>query len=68
MQQAWHRLEPFIQAERDLRGAPYVVYFEDLVCRAHTRDPRRVYRELGLRQFTGPPDPSGRRPIGPAFD
>jgi hypothetical protein len=47
----WAILEPFIDAERKLTGLPFMVYFEDMACRARDRPPASIYRTLGLRRW-----------------
>jgi hypothetical protein len=57
----WQVLEPFIRAERAVRGGPYLDFLEDLAARAQRRDPQSLHDELGLREM---PDPTGCRLAG----
>jgi hypothetical protein len=47
--EVWDVLEPYIRREAELRGAGYMVYFENLVSLHRSRGPAEVYRRLGLR-------------------
>lgn len=38
------------RVERDLRGAPFLDFLEDLAARAFAKDPNRLHHSLGLRR------------------
>lgn len=51
--QVWEAMEPYIMAERTVRRAPFLAFFENLYLEARATPPQELYRELGLRTIDG---------------
>ncbi|MFH8369017.1 hypothetical protein [Streptomyces sp. NPDC018031] len=51
--QVWEAMEPYIMAERAMRQAPFLAFFENLYLQARATPPADLYRELGLRTIGG---------------
>ncbi|MET8152420.1 hypothetical protein ACIBSW_18645 [Actinoplanes sp. NPDC049668] len=50
IQRSWEALEPFIRAERSIRDAPFLDFFENAYVEARATSPRDLYRSLGLKE------------------
>ncbi|GID91412.1 hypothetical protein ACFQFC_10555 [Amorphoplanes digitatis] len=50
IQRSWEALEPFIRAERSLRDAPFMNFFENAYVEACATSPGDIYRSLGLKE------------------
>lgn len=48
---AWYVLEPYVRAERELRGAPFFNFFEHIAVRASEVNTSDLLKKLRLRQF-----------------
>ncbi|MDT3399053.1 hypothetical protein RKE29_20795 [Streptomyces sp. B1866] len=46
--QVWEAIRPFVQQERNIRQAPFLVFFENLYVKARATPPDDVYRTMGL--------------------
>lgn len=53
IRQTWEALAPYIFAEREIKGAPFVPFFENLYREAVETDPAKIYAELRLRKASG---------------
>lgn len=53
IRQTWEVLAPYIRAERQARGAPYVPFFENAYREAIEADPATIYAELKLKKTSG---------------
>lgn len=51
--QVWEAMEPYIRAERQVRQAPFLAFFENLYLEARDTPPERIYRQMGLRSAGG---------------
>lgn len=50
IRQVWRAVAPYARVERDLRGAPFLDFLEDLAARAFAKDPNRLHHSLGLHR------------------
>ncbi|MEU8821969.1 hypothetical protein [Actinoplanes sp. NPDC048796] len=52
IRQAWEVLAPYIEAERDIRGAPFLPFFENAYVLACETQPDDIHNKLRLRTAT----------------
>jgi hypothetical protein len=50
LRRSWEILEPYIRAERKIRDAPFLDFFEHAYCQAGDVSPAEIYARLHLRK------------------
>jgi hypothetical protein len=57
IRQVWTALEPYVRAEREIRNAPFLPFFEHLYLVSRANPTTEFLRSLNLRTSDGLPDP-----------